>query len=122
MNLPQEIELWYVIPALRRELCKALKQKNLSQNKISKLLGITPAAISQYLNSKRGHKINFPVHIKREIKKSAENIINGQSEAFREIHFLCELIKQERILCAIHRAHGHVMDNCDLCFKKRYER
>ena len=66
-SLPQEIEVWYIIPAIRRELTKILiKQYNLKQKKVAMLLGISEAAISQYLSNKRGQEIKFP----KEMEKS----------------------------------------------------
>ena len=38
--LPQELEIWYVLPALRREFALALTQKHkLSQRKAAEILG-----------------------------------------------------------------------------------
>ena len=53
MELPQEIELWYVIPAIRKQLVIELKRKGLKQKAIAPILGITEAAISQYNRDKR---------------------------------------------------------------------
>src|SRR3989344_2157312 len=64
--LPQEIEVWYLIPAIRRELAKIFIEKySLSQKKAAQILGISEAAVSQYVKSKRANEIEFP---KREIK------------------------------------------------------
>jgi len=44
--LPQEIEVWYIIPALRKELSKQLVRKyKFSYEKTGKILGITKASI-----------------------------------------------------------------------------
>ena len=50
---PQEIEVWYVLPAIRKELVVTLKEKNLTQKKIAEFLNITEAAVSQYIKQKR---------------------------------------------------------------------
>ena len=56
--LPQEIEVWYIIPAIRKELAKLLTQKyELSYDKAGVILGVSKAAISQYLSNKRANKI-----------------------------------------------------------------
>jgi uncharacterized protein len=53
-SLPQEIEVWYVIPAVRRELARILTSKHgLSYEKTGNVLGISKAAISQYQKNKR---------------------------------------------------------------------
>ena len=49
--LPQEIETFYVIPSLRRQLALCLKEKGMKQKDIAQLLGIDTAAVSQYLSA-----------------------------------------------------------------------
>jgi len=52
-SLPQEIEVWYIIPAIRKELARLLtKENNLSYEKVGGYLGISKAAVSQYLSNK----------------------------------------------------------------------
>ena len=45
---PQEIEVWYILPAIRKELVVVLKESGLTQRKIAGMLKVTEAAISQY--------------------------------------------------------------------------
>jgi len=74
-SLPQEIEVWYVIPALRRELAKALTLKHkLSQKEAAELLGISEAAVSQYIKEKRAKQIKFTRQDKKEIEKTAKKM------------------------------------------------
>ena len=54
LKLRQEIEVWYVIPAIRKEIAKGLVKKGLKQRAVARKLEITDAAVSQYFNSKRG--------------------------------------------------------------------
>jgi len=55
---PQEVEVWYVIPAIKRELSKSMMKDNgLSQKNVATLLGVTEAAVSQYINSKRANEV-----------------------------------------------------------------
>ena len=75
-QMPQEIEVWYVIPAIRRELAKAMINTGLTQKEIAKIMGITEAAVSQYIHSKRAKEIAFSKKVLEEIKISAEKIIN----------------------------------------------
>ena len=97
--LTQKIELNYIIPAIRIELISIL-EKNLSDAEISRKLGITKAAVSQYKHKKRGKKLNFPKEIQKEIEKSAENIAKGKS-ADVEISKLISNIKRCRYICKI---------------------
>ena len=51
--MPQEIEVWYIIPALRREFASILKEKGFPQKQIAEKLKLTESAVSQYLKLKR---------------------------------------------------------------------
>jgi uncharacterized protein len=54
MLLPSEIESKSLIPAVRAILAKDLvKAKGLKEEEVAKLLGITQAAVSNYLRLKR---------------------------------------------------------------------
>jgi len=111
---PQEIEVWYVLPALRKELALAMKSMGLKQKEISKKLGITESAISQYFRKKRANEVIFNRKIKNKIKDSAKNIIKNKSFVF-EIDRLCRLIKKENVLCSIHKKFCNVPARCSIC-------
>jgi len=112
--LPQELEVWYVLPALRKELAAAMKEKGLNQKEISKKLGISEPAVSQYFKKKRANEISFDKRIKERIKESAEKIIKGKKMLF-EIDRLCRLIKKENILCDIHKKFCKIQKGCAIC-------
>jgi predicted transcriptional regulator len=114
MKLPQEIEVWYVIPAIRREFAKGLIKKGLKQREVARMLGVTDAAVSQYFSSKRGSEVRFNQRIKREVKSSIEKIIKG-SNVMKEIQTICRLCKEDQISCYIHKHHG-APKNCRVCF------
>ena len=65
---PQEIEVWYILPAIRRELVVVLKEKGISQKKIAEMVGIVQSAVSQYLAGKRGGEVVFPKDVKDFIR------------------------------------------------------
>lgn len=52
-----EIKVWYVLPYIRTQIVKKWKKEEMQQKDIAKLLGITPAAVSQYASGKRGRNI-----------------------------------------------------------------
>ena len=112
---PQEIEVFYILPAIRRELAINLDKEGLQQNEISELLHVTPAAINQYLNSKRALEVNFSPQIKKEIKKSALRIKNG-SFFLEETQNLLRKIKQARVVCTLHKKFTN-LPCCNACFK-----
>ena len=113
---PQEIEVFYVLPALRRELAVCMKEFGKSQKEIAKLVGVTEAAISQYLSSKRATFLQFDSKVKLAIKNSAENITDELSLT-RELQRLLILTRQERIVCKVHENLGTAQKGCNVCFE-----
>lgn len=116
--MPQEIEVWYLIPALRRELAKIfIKDYDLTQKKAAENLGITKSAISQYLSLKRGQQINFTEKEMMDIKKSAEKIIKKNEDLMKELYDLCVLLRKSRTICDMHREQDKgISENCNICF------
>ena len=101
-SLPQEIEVWYIIPAIRKELAKMLTKKHrLTFEKAGEILGISKSAVSQYINNKRASLIKIPPNIKREIEKSADILIKNNNFAVKEIMRLLALMKKTKCSCKI---------------------
>lgn len=98
--LTQKIELNYVIPAIRKEFIRILEKNELSDAEISRKLGITKAAVSQYKHKKRGKEVKFNKNTLREINKSADLILNGKNSD-HEIIRIINLLKDSRQICII---------------------
>jgi hypothetical protein len=113
---PQEVEVFYILPAIRRELSFALKARGKSQKDIAKLLGVTEAAVSQYLSAKRGNDVHFPKELSQAIQEAAVRIIDYQSMV-RETQAILAAVKQDRFICKMHEQVGDVPKGCDVCFK-----
>ena len=114
---PQEIEVWYILPAIRRELVVALKEKGKSQKEIAKLLNITEAAVSQYVSEKRAKEIIFTKEVTKIIKEAAAKITDPES-AFYQIQKINEFIKRSKALCQLHAQIEGDLKGCDVCYKK----
>ena len=100
--LPQEVEVWYIIPALRRDISKRLSSEyGVSYEKIGKLLGVTKAAVSQYINNKRADKIKLHEKINLEVEKSCKRIFDSKSDALTEIQRILKLIHQKDLHCEV---------------------
>ena len=117
--MPQEIEVWYLIPALRRELASVfVDEHKMSQKEAAEILGITNAAISQYLSLKRGNEMKFSKKEIAEIKKAAGEIVKDKKNAMKKIYDLSVLMKKSKTICAIHKDQDKTLGkNCDICFK-----
>ncbi len=60
ITFPCEIISWRVLPAVRRELSKYLvEEKNTPRKAVAQKLGLTEAAVCQYLKRKRGGSYSF---------------------------------------------------------------
>jgi predicted transcriptional regulator len=110
---PQEIEVWYVLPAVRKELALVLKKKGKSQKEIAQLLGVTEAAVSQY-KSKRAKDVELGMEVKVFISKKAGEIKDLES-AYRIMQEICVLIKKSGVLCRIHRCVECGLERCAVC-------
>ena len=62
--LPCECAAKFKVPAIKAKLATKLKQKGYSQKKISDVLDVTEAAVSQYLSGKRAKCACTPVKAK----------------------------------------------------------
>ena len=83
--MPQEIEVRYIIPSIRKEIAKGLVLKGYKQKEIAGLLEVTPAAISQYMKEKRG-TINFSDELLKEIRNSVDLIMEDNSKLQKPIN------------------------------------
>lgn len=118
--MPQEIEVRYILPAIRRELAKILiKENSLSQKGAAELLGLTEAAISQYQHSKRATEVVFSEDIINEIRKSAAKILSGKNTRqmlMGEMYRISNLTKVRKVLCELHRSQSKELSACNVCF------
>ena len=115
--MPQEVEVWYLIPALRRELSKIfILDFKLSQKQISEVLGITESAVSQYLSSKRGDELKFSKKEIDKIKKFAKKIMADKKHSKEHFYKLCLDLRGTKSLCELHKKQDkNIPKNCELC-------
>jgi predicted transcriptional regulator len=100
--LPQEIEVWYIIPAVRKELARLLTSEyGLSYEKAGNALGISKAAVSQYLSNKRANKVCLDAKTKKEIKKSAVKINESPGSAMTEVQRILKYMKDNHCSCNV---------------------
>tara|TARA_Y100000310_G_C20595380_1_gene770237 strand:+ start:750 stop:1106 length:357 start_codon:yes stop_codon:yes gene_type:complete len=114
--MPQEIEVWYIIPSIRRELAKALKGKGLPQKEIALTLGITEPAVSQYLHDKRASGIEFDEKLLKLVNKSAEILIQDPKRTVNEIQLILGNIRNSKLMCEVHRKYDSELGDCEVCF------
>ncbi len=117
MDLPQELEVWYVIPALRKNFAEIMLKKGLKKKDIARKLKLRNSAVSQYLNSQRGTELKFDKKMLKQIEGSVKRILNDETTATREIVKLCNIIRKRGILCCFHQSKNNHLKNCEVCLK-----
>ena len=119
-TMPQEIEVRYILPAIRRELARIfIQEHNLSQKEAANILGLTESAISQYQHSKRAKEVVFSDNVVSEIRKSADKLLadkKNKQRVIAEMYRISSLTTVRHILCDIHRAQSKELANCNVCF------
>jgi len=119
MMYPQEIEVWYILPLIRKEIAKELLNHNLNQKEIALKLGITEAAVSQYINEKRANISTINKEIKEIIQNSAEKIVKNNANPIKEIQNISDFIWKNKTICKIHMQNDRsVKKGCNICFEK----
>ncbi len=119
---PQEIEVWYVLPAIRKKVALKMVEQGLAQNKVADIMGITPAAVCQYKKQKRAKVEIFDEEMEKELEKSVKKIIKDNHQLSTEIINLNNKIKEKGIICKIYKkvcALNNVKGDCPYCKKKK---
>ena len=65
---PSEIIVDHILPPIRAQLAKELVDCDISQQRIARILGLTPAAVSQYMSKKRGYAVEFDEDVLKELR------------------------------------------------------
>ncbi len=114
---PQELEVYYILPALRRELAKAMKHRGRSQKEIAVSLGVSDAAVSQYLHQKRATGVDFTKDLQKDIRESAAGI-SDRNAFLKAAQQLTRKIRGTRFICAVCRDKNKGMPKgCSMCYE-----
>jgi hypothetical protein len=109
--LPAEIESKTLIPALRAILAKKLAEEHkIREDEISKMLGVTQAAISNYIRGTRGdpkliQKLVADEQVAQMIKELSERLASDMAytpSSLAKFISLCNYIKSSLLICEIH--------------------
>jgi len=117
-----EIIVSDILPAIRAAIAKELfVTHELTQREISKRLGITQPAVSQYLKEIRGH-VNIIKNKKtmKEIKKLSEEIANGKlnwGQIHKRFCSICLGLREARIICKLHEKTFPISHSCKFCYE-----
>ncbi|MFC1648969.1 transcriptional regulator [Nanoarchaeota archaeon] len=116
--MPQELHVWYILPALRREFAKCFVDAGLTQKETSVLMQVTEAAVSQYMKSKRAAGIKFSPDVKSMVNDSCSRVIAGESGVAEELYSISISDAIKDTMCQVHKLHdSSVSAGCNICFK-----
>ena len=126
MLLPSEIESKLLIPAIRAILSKELViEKGLKEEEVARMLGITQAAVSNYLRGTRGdNELISKLMSLNEIMSMIKEISNYLStnraytaKTLSKFIGLCNYMRYSLIICDAHHSLERNIDEkvCEQC-------
>ncbi len=126
MLLPSEIESKLLIPAVRAILSKELViEKGLKEEEVARLLGITQAAVSNYLRGTRGDnelisKLVSLSEIMSMIKEISDDLSTNRAYTAKTLSkfiALCNYMRYSLIICDAHHSLERNIDEkvCEQC-------
>jgi len=126
MLLPSEIESKLLIPAVRAILSKELVvEKGLKEDEVARMLGITQAAVSNYLRGTRGDneiisKLTSLSEIMSMIKEISADLSTNRAYTAKTLSkfiALCNYMRYSLILCDAHHSLERNIDEkvCEQC-------
>ena len=127
MLLPAEIESKTLIPALRAILAKTLAEKHgIREDEISKMLGVTQAAVSNYIRGTRGDpelikKLLTEDQVSEMIFEISDDLSSDKAyspSSLSKFIGLCNYIKSSLLICDIHH---NLESNIDEAVCKEFE-
>lgn len=126
MLLPSEIESKLLIPAVRAILSKELViEKGLKEEEVARMLGITQAAVSNYLRGTRGDnelisKLMSLTEIMSMIKEIGDDLSTNRAYTAKTLSkfiALCNYMRYSLIICDAHHSLERNIDEkvCEQC-------
>ncbi len=115
VDTPQEVEVWYLLPAIRKQLVLSMVKQGLKQSEIAKLLHITDAAVSQYLHNKRS-SLDLPERLVQQIEISAIKLIKHGSSLQQELQNIMQSMWKTKFICGVCRSQTSAAPACKVCY------
>ncbi|MGD1834995.1 MAG: transcriptional regulator [Nitrososphaeraceae archaeon] len=126
MLLPAEIEAKSLIPAIRAILAKKLiNEYKMKEEIVAKVLGVTQAAISNYVRGTRGdteliEKLSSIYEVMRKVDDIAQDLVANKAytpSTMAKFVELCNFMRYSLIICDVHHKIESNIDEqiCELC-------
>ncbi len=101
MKTPCEFSMWYVVPYIRSRVAQSMvTDLGMKQAHAARKLGVTDAAVSQYLSGKRAKTEMDEQWLLDEIKVTAKAISMAETETDvgKEICRVCKLVQNSNFM------------------------
>ena len=115
--MPQEFEVFYVLPGVRREMALAMKASGKKQKDIAKLLCVEESTVSQYVNDARASSLKLSSKLKDAVAESSKKV-KDKISLIRETQKVLSLLMKENVTCELHKIMAKLPDECSVCFKR----
>ncbi len=116
---PCEIIVNFVLPCIRANLAKELVDMGVRQSEVSKMLNLTPAAVSQYISGKRGYAVDFESEDAEKVRELAEEMIEGDVKNFgQRICSICGSMWREDTLKKLTEQFDGLAEEGTICPRK----
>ena len=123
MNLPCEIAVKSVVPAIRAFLARELVENyKLRQTEAAELLAITQTAVSKYTHYVRGNilPIEQEDEVRKRIMETAASLANGNlnyAALSLQICSTCKLVRKKKLMCELCKsANSNLeLEECNIC-------
>jgi predicted fused transcriptional regulator/phosphomethylpyrimidine kinase/predicted transcriptional regulator len=126
VQLPSEIVVERFLPTVRSMLAAELSDRGFAQREIATRLGVSQAAVSQYLAGERRGEERFVDHPRMQatVERIAEGFDAGTMDDYEALAELLELVRafEDRgPICAVHEEEMPALAGvgCDLCVRGR---
>ena len=111
MKPPCIVIVRYILPAIRAQIAKELIEKHgLRRSEVAKKMGITPAAVTQYLERVRGgiamDLVESSEEVAEMVSKTAEGLVKNELSVYDVLGKFCEVCRAMRasgLICEMHK-------------------
>lgn len=122
MHPPCELMVEIFLPAMRGLVAHDLAKKGFSQSKIAKLLGVTQAAISQYLANPASLYAKKATNLGIDTSESehyaallSEDLVTSKIAAVYTLYTIWRKLLADERICEAHRIQVPDLAQCDVC-------
>jgi len=124
LRLPSEIVVERFLPTMRALLARALDERGLTQREVADHLGVTQAAISEYVSGDPPIEERFAddERTRATVERIADGFAEGTMDPYEALAEVLELVRafEDRgPICAVHEEEMPALEGlgCDLCVR-----